>query len=155
IHTKRTVHSRDGMVTARSPLAAAAGAEMLRAGGNALDAAAAAILATGVVHPFATGLGGGGLMTICQPGKPGRTLDYRSEASRRASCDSYQLDNRARPGVVGWQGVRDRANEVGPRSVAVPGTVAGLVSAHEMYGRVPWDAVVAPAVSLAQDGYAV
>src|SRR5262249_47591519 len=87
IHTKRTVHSRDGMVTARSPLAAAAGAEMLRAGGNALDAAAAAILATGVVHPFATGLGGGGLMTICQPGKPGRTLDYRSEASRRASCD--------------------------------------------------------------------
>jgi gamma-glutamyltranspeptidase / glutathione hydrolase len=153
LHTKQSVRSRQGIITARHPLAAAAGASVLHEGGNALDAAIAGILATGVAHPFATGLGGGGLLTICQPGQPAVTLDYRSEASRSATCGSYEVLADLQQGILGWQGVKDRENELGPRSVAVPGTVPGLISAHGKYGRMPWGTVVSPAIYLAESGY--
>src|SRR5258708_27523169 len=153
LHAKQTVRSRRGIVTARHPLAATAGASVLYEGGNALDAAIAGILATGVAHPFATGLGGGGLLTICHPGQPAITMDYRSEASRSATCGSYEVLANPREGILGWQGVKDRENELGPRSVAVPGTVPGLISAHSQYGRMPWAAVVSRAIYLAESGY--
>jgi gamma-glutamyltranspeptidase / glutathione hydrolase len=151
-HTKSPVQVRHGLVTARHPLAAEAGVGVLRRGGNALDAAAAAILATGVVQPFATTIGGGGVLTAVQPGGRAYTLDYRSEAPTAATPDMYGAAG-AVPGLIGWAGVPGRANEIGPSAAAVPGTVHGLVTAHQALGRLPWAEVLAPAIALADSGF--
>ena len=152
---KRAEPTRHGLVTARHPLAAAAGRDILRAGGNAVDAAVATILATGVVHPFATGLGGGGLLTVCGPddGVESQTLDYRAEAPAAASLSSFDLASEPSVGLLGWGGVVGRANEIGPRSVAVPGTITGLLTAHGRLGRASWSDVVGPALELAGTGF--
>lgn len=152
---KRAEPTRSGLVTARHPLAAAAGRELLRAGGNAVDAAIATILATGVVHPFATGLGGGGLLTVCGPddGAASQTLDYRAEAPAAASPTCFELAGEPSVGLLGWAGVAGRANEIGPRSVGVPGTVTGLLAAHDRFGRAPWSDIVGPALVLARSGF--
>jgi gamma-glutamyltranspeptidase/glutathione hydrolase len=152
LHAKTPVRVRHGVVTARHPLAAEAGVEVLRRGGNALDAAAATILATGVVAPFAITIGGGGLLTAVRPDGPGYTLDYRSEAPAATTPDIYGATG-AVPGLLGWSGVPGRANEIGHRAVAVPGTVPGLVTAHHALGRLPWADVLAPAITLADGGY--
>ena len=128
LHAKTSVQARNGLVTARHPLAAEAGLSVLRRGGNALDAAAATILATGVVQPFATTIGGGGLLTAVRPDGQAYTCDYRSEAPEAAAPDVYHATN-ATPGLLGWSGVPGRVNEIGHRAVAVPGTVPGLVTA--------------------------
>lgn len=151
LHTKTAVQVRNGLVAARHPLAAEAGIDVLRRGGNALDAAVAAILATGVVQPFATTIGGGGLLTAVRPDGPPYSLDYRSQAPDGATPDVYGATN-ASAGLLGWSGVPDRANEIGHRAVAVPGTVPGLITAHHALGRLPWAQVLAPAITLADGG---
>jgi gamma-glutamyltranspeptidase / glutathione hydrolase len=152
LHAKTPVRSRTGLVTARHPLAAEAGLDVLRRGGNALDAAVAAILATGVVQPFATTIGGGGLLTACRPDGRAYTLDYRSEAPAAATADLYGAAD-VIPDLIGWTGVPGGANEVGHRAIAVPGTVPGLITAHRSLGQLPWAAVVAPAIELADEGF--
>ena len=152
LHAKTPVRVRNGLVTARHPLAAEAGLSVLRQGGNALDAAVAAILATGVVQPFATTIGGGGLLTAVRSDGRAYTLDYRSEAPEAATPNMYGAAN-ATPGLFGWSGVPGRANEIGHRAVAVPGTVPGLVTAHQELGRLTWSEVLAPAIALADGGF--
>ena len=152
LHAKSSVRVRNGLVTGRHPLAAAAGVDVLRRGGNAVDAAAATILATGVVQPFATTIGGGGLLTAVRPDGRGHTLDYRSEAPAAATPDVYGATS-AVAGLLGWSGVPGRANETGHRAVAVPGTVPGLATAHQALGRLPWAEVLAPAIALADGGF--
>lgn len=152
LHAKTPVQVRNGLVTARHPLAAVAGIDVLRRGGNALDAAAAAILATGVVQPFATTIGGGGLLTAVRPDGRAYTLDYRSEAPTAAMPDVYGAAS-AVPGLLGWTGVPGKANEIGHRAVAVPGTLPGLAAAHQALGRLPWPDVLAPAIALADGGF--
>jgi gamma-glutamyltranspeptidase/glutathione hydrolase len=152
LHAKTSVQVRNGLVTARHPLAAEAGLDVLRRGGNALDAAAATILATGVAQPFATTIGGGGVLTAVRPDGHAYTLDYRSEAPNAATPDGYGATS-AKPGLMGWSGVPGRANEIGHRAVAVPGTVPGLITAHHALGRLPWAEVLAPAIALADGGF--
>ncbi|MGH3888899.1 MAG: gamma-glutamyltransferase family protein [Pseudonocardiaceae bacterium] len=152
LHAKTPVQVRNGLVTARHPLAAEAGIDALRRGGNALDAAAAAILATGVVQPFATTIGGGGLLVALRPDGRVYTLDYRSEAPAAAAPDVYGAAS-AIPGLLGWAGVPGRANEIGHSAVAVPGTMPGLLTAHQALGRLPWAEVLAPAIALADSGF--
>lgn len=152
VHAKTSVHVHHGLVTARHPLAAEAGLDVLRRGGNALDAAAATILATGVVQPFATTIGGGGLLTAVRPDGQAYTVDYRSEAPAAATPDVYGATS-ATPGLVGWSGVPGRANEIGHRAVAVPGTVPGLIAAHQVLGRLAWSEVLTPAIALADKGF--
>jgi gamma-glutamyltranspeptidase / glutathione hydrolase len=152
VHAKTPVQVRNGLVTARHPLAAEAGIDVLRRGGNALDAAAAAILATGVVQPFATTTGGGGLLTAVRPDGQAYTLDYRSEAPAAATPDMYGAAS-VIPGLFGWAGVPGRANEISHRAVAVPGTLPGLVTAHQALGQLPWAEVLAPAIALADGGF--
>ncbi|WP_432038778.1 gamma-glutamyltransferase family protein [Streptomyces cucumeris] len=151
-HVKTSPRVRRGLVTARHPLAAQAGESVLRQGGNALDAAIATILATGVVQPFATGIGGGGVLTVWRPDGPSYTLDYRSEAPA-AVTDDFFPTGKAVAGLFGWQGVAGRVNEIGHRSMAVPGAVPGLAAAHGELGRIPWSEVVAPSVALAEEGF--
>ena len=136
--------SRNGMVVTSQPDATRAGVAMLEAGGNAVDAAVAAAFAVGVTQPFSAGLGGGGFILIHRPGGQVVAVDARETAPAAADRDMYVRD-----------GVRDDASMVGGLAVATPGWVAGLALALESYGTLSLAAVVAPAVALAEQGYAI
>lgn len=138
-------------VAADHPLASAAGLEVLRAGGNAVDAAVATSFALSVVRPFSCGIGGGGFMVIHFERPPdGSTtrdiaINYREMAPAAITPDFYaaRLDrDRA-----------DLASRTGGTAAGVPGTVAGLLHAHERFGRLSREQVLAPAIRLAEEGF--
>ncbi len=134
-----------GAVAADHPLASEAGAEMLRLGGNAVDAAVAASFCLSVVRPDSCGIGGGGFMVICGPGRDGEplrvALDYRETAP--AACGPDHFGRLADP----------EASRRGPHAAGVPGTVAGLLLALERYGTLDRRTVMAPAIRAAADGF--
>jgi gamma-glutamyltranspeptidase / glutathione hydrolase len=142
---REPVHSRNGMVVAEEPLAADVGVAVLKAGGNAIDAAVAVGFALAVTYPFAGNLGGGGFLTAHFADGRSTFIDFREEAPRAASRNMY-LDAQGhvtRDSVVGW------------RAAGVPGTVRGLELAHQKYGHKPWSELIEPAVKLASDGFPV
>lgn len=141
----RPTHSKNVMVASAHPLATQAGVEMLRQGGNAVDAAVATTLAISVVEPFSAGIGGGGFM-VTKMGKEIKTLDFRERAPQRATRNMY-LDDQGK--------VRPKVSLEGHLAAGVPGTIAGLAAAHQKYGKLPWPTVVAPAIKLAQAGFTV
>lgn len=131
------VVSSTGMVASAHPLASKAGLDILKAGGNAVDAVVATAFANGVVEPNANGLGGEGYIVIYLKGENKVTsIDYRS----RASLNEVKGET--------WPGA-------GHRGVAVPGTVAGLALALERYGTMSLAQVIEPAVKLAEEGFVV
>jgi gamma-glutamyltranspeptidase / glutathione hydrolase len=132
-----------GAVATEHALAAAAGAEMLRAGGNAVDAAVAAAAAVCVVHASSCGLGGGGFALVHLANGQDLALDYREEAPARATLDRYQRDGRPDPALT----------QRGGLAVGVPGEVAGLAALEQRLGRLSLAAVLAPAARLARDGF--
>jgi gamma-glutamyltranspeptidase / glutathione hydrolase len=135
------------MVVAGHPLAAKVGAEIMKAGGNAVDAAIATQFALAVVHPRAGNIGGGGFMVIRLANGEKAALDYREEAPAAAHRDMYldSLDN-VIPGI----------SREGHLSVGVPGTVAGMAAAFEKYSRLKdWKELLQPAIDLADNGYAI
>ncbi|GAB4520468.1 MAG: gamma-glutamyltransferase [Phycisphaerales bacterium] len=131
--------------------ASRAGAYMLRWGGNAVDAAVAASFALSVVRPHSCGLGGGGFMLI-------RLVDDPNTAAPNDPV-TIAIDYRERtPAAVGpdhFFDLPDDASRYSGHAVAVPGTVAGLLDAHERYGTLPLARVLGPAIALAFEGYAV
>jgi gamma-glutamyltranspeptidase/glutathione hydrolase len=133
------------MVVAGSPIASEVGREILRQGGNAVDAAVAVGFALAVVHPEAGNLGGGGFMVIRQRDGTVQTLDYRETAPARATRDMY-LDSLGEP---------TERSLTGHLAAGVPGAVAGLTAAHRRLGRLPFAEVIAPAIGLARDGFVV
>ena len=141
------------MVATKHRLASAAGLEMLRGGGNVVDAAVAAAFAVGVLEPASSGIGGGGYL-VYQMGDQGGVFGFPMRAPLAVTPDLYRLTGAPAVGSFGWPGVEDDANLEGARSVAVPGAVAGLTAAHRSLGRLPLDEVVAPAVELARGGFA-
>jgi gamma-glutamyltranspeptidase/glutathione hydrolase len=136
---------RQAAVASAAPAATEAGAEPLRAGGNAVDAAVATALALAVVHPRAGNLGGGGF-AVARVGGVVSTLDFRETAPAAATHDMYL-------GADGMA-VAERST-VGPLAAGVPGSPTGLYELHRRLGRLPWPRVVAPAVRLARDGFVV
>lgn len=145
-----------GMVAAKHPLAAEAGADVLRRGGNAIDAAVTTAFVVGVVEPFMSGLGGGGFLVAHLPGRDERVVvDYSMVAPRLASPAMYELASGTDMGLFGWPAVVDDGNIVGHRAVAVPGTVAGLALALERYGTIPLAEALAPAIRFAEEGFPV
>lgn len=139
--------SRQGMAVSAHPLASEAGLAVLRQGGNAVDAAAATALAISVVEPFSAGIGGGGFLLLRRAEtQTVQALDFRERAPKRATRDMY-LDKQGK--------VRPRASLDGHLAAGIPGTVAGLYAVHREYGKLPWAAVVAPAIALARDGFPV
>jgi gamma-glutamyltranspeptidase/glutathione hydrolase len=124
---------------------AAAAEEVLKAGGNAVDAAIATAFALAVTYPEAGNLGGGGFSTIVFDGKP-YFLDYRERAPGAASADMYlDANGNVIPG----------ASTIGSRAAGVPGTVRGLWALHIKFGTLPWARLVAPAIRYAKDGFVV
>jgi gamma-glutamyltranspeptidase / glutathione hydrolase len=140
------VHAQHGMVVSVHELASRAGVEMMQAGGNAVDAAVATGFALAVVHPAAGNLGGGGFMLIRMADGATHFIDYRETAPAAAKPDMY-LDEKGN--------VIPDASTIGYKSIAVPGSVAGMVYAEQKFGKLGLKQVLAPAVRLARDGYAL
>jgi gamma-glutamyltranspeptidase/glutathione hydrolase len=139
------VRGTGGAVASAAPAATEAGLEILRAGGNAADAAVATALALAVVHPSAGNLGGGGF-AVLRFGNGVKTLDFRETAPAGATENMY-LDGRGEP--------RPEASLVGPLAAGVPGSPVGLFELHRAHGSLPWSEVVAPALRLAREGFVV
>lgn len=134
-----TAQSSRGMVVSVSRPASEVGQQILDAGGNAVDAAVAVGFALAVTWPEAGNIGGGGFMLVHPTnGKPPMVIDYRERAPAAATVDMFA------------EGVKSRYQLVG-----VPGTVRGLMLAHQRFGRLSWEAVVKPSVDLARDGFVV
>src|SRR5947208_14121755 len=131
-----------GAVAAADPLAVEVGLAILRAGGNAVDAAVGTALTLAVVYPEAGNLGGGGFAVVKMGGTV-TTLDFRETAPAAATRTMY-LDAQGQP--------VENASLVGPLAAGVPGSPAGLWELHRKLGKLPWAQVVAPARQLAADG---
>ncbi len=149
---KTEARADSAMVATKDPHATAAGLEVLRAGGNAIDAAVAACFATGVVEPNSATIGGGGYI-VYQVGDRGGVVGGHMPASRSATPDMYTLTGKAATGAFGWVEVEGDANLEGPMSVNVPGVVGAMCEAHRLFGKMPLSEVVAPAARLARDGF--
>ena len=132
-----------GMVSSASRLASEVGAETLKNGGNAVDAAVATAFALAVTWPSAGNIGGGGFLVYHGEDGHATTFDFREKAPLAATEEMYL-------GVDGR--VVNNSNHFGPLAVGVPGTVAGLWQAHEALGSLPWADLVEPAVQLAREG---
>lgn len=141
----RVAAGRQAMVVSGSPLASDVGRRILQAGGNAVDAAVAVGFALAVVHPEAGNIGGGGFMLFRMADGSTSAIDYREAAPGRASADMY-LDRSGDPTAL---------SDKGHLAAGVPGSVAGMVTAHRRYGRLPFAEVIAPAIALANDGFVV
>src|SRR5580765_6051702 len=139
----RPVHARKAMVVSVHQEASKVGADIMRQGGNAADAAVATGFALAVVHPAAGNIGGGGFMLLRKANGELHFLDFREKAPKAASRDMY-LD--AQGNVV------PNASRVGYKAIGVPGSVAGLVYAQQHWGNLSLRAVMVPAIRLAREG---
>src|SRR5438270_4620191 len=143
VHPVRAQHA---MVVTVHGLASQVGVDIMHAGGNAVDAAVATGFALAVVHPPAGNIGGGGFMLIRMADGKTHFLDYREKAPAAATRDMY-LD--AQGNVI------PEASEIGYKSIGVPGSVAGMVYAEQKWGKLTLKQVMAPAIKLARDGFAL
>lgn len=134
----------NAMVVTEHALASEVGIEILRAGGNAVDAAVAVGFALAVVYPEAGNIGGGGFMVIRFPDGTATSIDYRETAPLKAHRDIY-VDDKGE--------LRREWSLIGARAAGVPGSVAGLLKAWEQYGRLPFDQIIQPAIDLALNGF--
>src|SRR6266550_42978 len=128
------------MVVSAHPLASQAGVEILKQGGNEIDAAVAVAFALEVVLPDAGNIGGGGFIVHRTAGGEVTALDYREAAPAAATHDMF-VDSAGNP---------TEKSEIGHLASGVPGSVAGLYEAWKKYGSLPWVALIAPAIRLAQ-----
>ena len=142
---KEAVRAAHGMVATDEQLGSQAGVEMLKKGGNAVDAAVATAFALAVVEPAAGNIGGGGFMLVRLADGRATFFDYREVAPGKATRDMYIGDGK----------LDKQASVIGYKSVAVPGTVAGLELALKTYGKLKLAEVLAPAIHLAEDGFPV
>jgi gamma-glutamyltranspeptidase/glutathione hydrolase len=140
------VRSEHAMVVSVHGLASQAGVEIMRQGGNAVDAAVATGFALAVVHPPAGNIGGGGFMLIRMVDGGTHFIDYREKAPAAATRNMY-LD--AQGNVI------PGASEIGFKAIGVPGSVAGMVYAERKYGKLSLKQVMAPAIKLAREGFAL
>src|SRR5438309_7143091 len=144
------------MIVCPQPLAAEAGLEVLRQGGNAVDAAITTAFCQGVVDPQMCGIGGSGMMLVHRAGK-GRTevIEFHARAGSSVRPDQWEAifikEAADRYNYVVEGGV----NDAGYQSVAVPGTVAGLALALERHGTISWSEALRPAIGLAAGGFPV
>jgi len=137
---------KNGMVVSAHPEASKVGIEILKKGGNAVDAAVAVQFALAVVYPNAGNIGGGGFMVYRSAKGEVNALDFREKASAAASRDMY-LDAAGNPIV--------EKSLYGHLAAGVPGSVAGMVEAHKKYGKLSWKEVVQPAIDLAEKGFEI
>ncbi|QXI47162.1 gamma-glutamyltransferase [Pseudomonas anuradhapurensis] len=134
-----------GAVAAPDQYGAQVAADILKKGGNAVDAAVATAFTLAVTYPEAGNIGGGGFMTLFVDGKP-YFLDYREVAPKAATRNMYLNDKGE---------VIENLSLVGARAAGVPGTVMGLWEAHQKFGKLPWSELLTPAIGYAKNGFKV
>lgn len=141
---KVSVYGKNGMVAATHPAASQVGVEILKMGGNAIDAAVATQFALAVVHPAAGNIGGGGFLVYRDKKGKSYTLDYREKAPENANRDMY-LDEKGnvKTGQLSWYG---------HTASGTPGAVDGLEQAHKRFGKLTWQQILQPAIDLAENG---
>jgi gamma-glutamyltranspeptidase/glutathione hydrolase len=137
---------KNGMVVSANHYASQVGLDILKKGGNAIDAAVAVQFTLAVVYPNAGNIGGGGFMVYRTASGESNTLDYREKGASKASRDMY-LDS-AGNAIV-------EKSLFGSLAAGVPGSVAGMVEAHQKYGKLNWAELVEPAVALAKNGFQI
>jgi gamma-glutamyltranspeptidase / glutathione hydrolase len=147
VTTEQPVRAPHGMVVSANAIASRVGMDVLRAGGNAVDAAIATGFALAVVHPTAGNIGGGGFMVIRFPDGRATAIDFREKAPLLAHPEMW-ID----PATGEYSSRRHHNSHL---AVGVPGTVAGFDHAHRQYGTADWSGLVGPAVALARDGFAL
>ncbi|MEQ8763896.1 MAG: gamma-glutamyltransferase [Planctomycetota bacterium] len=140
------VAANHGLVVAEQPLAARIGVDVLKAGGNAVDAAVATAFALAVVHPQAGNIGGGGFAVVRLADGTVTTLDFREKAPGRAHRDMYLGDD----GDV----IRSLST-FSHLASGVPGSVAGLCALRDRHGSLPLEKLLEPAIALAEDGFEI
>ncbi|KAL9141779.1 hypothetical protein ABFS82_14G126900 [Erythranthe guttata] len=140
-YIEERVVARNGVVATDETECSKIGRDVLKRGGHAVDAAVAAALCLGVVSPSYSGLGGGGFMLVRSHTGDSKVFDMREMAPGRASKDMFDRD------IYEW--------EEGPLSIAVPGQLAGLYTAHKQYGKIRWESLVKPAENLARKGFVI
>jgi len=136
-------YGQHGMVVSDNEIASQVGIDILKKGGNAIDASIATAFALEVTHPQAGNIGGGGFLVFMDSSGKTTTIDFREKAPLLASYDMF-LDEKNK--------LIEGSNHIGLKSVGVPGTVAGLYLAHQKYGSLPWNKLVQPAIDLAEKG---
>ncbi len=146
IGKKSSEEYRNGMVVSAHPAASKVGIDILKKGGNAVDAAVAVQFALAVVFPAAGNIGGGGFMVYRSASGELATLDFREKAPGKASRDMY-LDSAG-------NAITDKSL-YGHLAAGVPGSVDGMVKAHSKFGKLSWAQVVQPALDLARNGFAL
>lgn len=142
----KEVYSKRGMVSSAHDLASKAGVEIMKKGGNAIDAAVATALALNVVEPNNIGIGGGGFMLV-RFAKTGEVifLDYREKAPAASTKDMFASE----------QAKKERWSMYGGKAAGVPGFLKGMVTALEKYGTMSFEEVAQPAIRLAEEGFAL
>jgi len=139
-----TAHGKRGMVVSAEPIATKVGLQILKKGGNAVDAAVATGFALAVTYPVAGNIGGGGFMVIHFPDGRNTAIDFRETAAKLASRDMYLDKNGEFNADLSQNGIT---------SAGIPGSVAGLLYALEKYGTMKLEEVIQPAINLAEDGF--
>ena len=153
---KNAVRSGNGIVAAQHRMAAAAGAQVLASGGNAVDAAVATSFALGVVEPWMSGPGGGGYMVVRQPGQVGASVvEFGMRSPAALDPADYPLSGGVASDLFPWPAVKDDRNIMGASAIAVPGQVAGMALALDTYGTMEWSKLLRPAIALADEGLLV
>jgi len=157
VTTKTVVETEYGVVAAQHRLAAEAGARVLAAGGDAVDAAIATSFAIGVVEPWMSGpAGGGGLMLWRADEAKAYALNYGMRSPAALDIADYPLSGAAiASDLFPWDTVKDDRNVQGATAVAVPGLVDGMGKMHGRFGTMPWAELLSPAIDLAREGMLV
>ena len=143
-NTKTGLVTENAMVVSAHPLASEVGVDILKRGGNAIDAAIAVQFALAVVYPVAGNIGGGGFMVVRMNNGSINSLDFREKAPKSSSKDMY-LDSAGN--------VIEHMSTRGHLAGGVPGSVEGMIMAHEKYGTLPWSDLLQPAIDLAFNGF--
>lgn len=146
--SRPSVRAKDWMISAANPLAVQAGADILRAGGNAIDAMVAIQTMLGLVEPQSSGLGGGAFLVYFDAkSRKLTTLDGRETAPLNATPTLFHDEN--------GEPLKFYDAVVGGRSVGTPGTPALMKAAHEKWGQMPWNSLFNPAIEVANNGFAI
>lgn len=140
---RKGVVAQNGMVASAHPVASQVGVDILKAGGNAVDAAVAVQFALAVVHPSAGNIGGGGFLVLRDKDGKSYSIDFREKAPGKGHADMY-LDKDGN--------IIPKASTLGRLASGVPGSVDGMVQAHAKYGKLSWKRVLQPAIDIAKNG---
>ena len=143
------------MVSSKHPLISKTGIDVLRKGGNAVDAAITAAFMDCVVEPAMNGIGGEGVMTIHLETGENVVIDYVGRPAKSSTPDMYELTEDTEPGWMMWRKVANDANVIGHKACTTPGTIAGLAAALERYGTMSLKEVIKPSVKVAEEGFVV